>query len=119
MKYNNTIRKNIIILFIILFICVFFIPELLVLGWMKVICPLGSSKDEIKETIAQNRWAIKNEKSNIRSFKNCVICKDIDGDQYISADITNYFGIYIDAFWGFNEKGELVDIYVRKSQIGL
>ena len=55
-------EKIILLLFSFIVFGVFILPEVFVLGWIKLTCPLGTSVNQIKETIHKNNWSITDEK---------------------------------------------------------
>lgn len=93
--------------------------------WVLKQAPLGSTIDQVKTLIRKRRWTVVGEwqgrPSNVSSAVPYPKVKDypaVKGEHFIHADLGSYQGIPfrvgVDAHWGFDSAGRLVDLRIRK-----
>ncbi|MCK5612726.1 hypothetical protein KAR91_63220 [Candidatus Pacearchaeota archaeon] len=87
------------------------------------ITPLGSSFDDVAQIIEKQGWEVAY-KSKEHGFRDQGSCPEkIVGSMSIRASLGDYRGIPFKAnvtvFWGFDEEGKLIDIWVWKTWDGI
>jgi hypothetical protein len=97
-------------------------------AWILKQAPLGSSVSDVKAVIKSHGWAIVAEwrgkpsetSSESASFKDY---PGVKGEYFIQANLGRYqgvpFPITVDAHWGFDSTGRLVDLRIRKIANGI
>jgi hypothetical protein len=97
-------------------------------AWILKEVPLGSSVGQVKALIKRRGWKLLAEwhgnpskvSSESASFNDY---PGVKGEYFIQADLGSYQGIPfrvgVDAHWGFDAAGRLVDLRIRKGHEGL
>ena len=87
-------------------------------NWALRKAPLGSSVAEVKALIDRQRWRLDFEWRGTNSHATPRDYPYVRGGHIIGAYFGHYQGIPwradVDAFWGFDDDGRLIDFYVRK-----
>jgi hypothetical protein len=87
-------------------------------NWLLGKAPLGSSVSEVKAVIAQQGWRLDLDWQGTNSLTSARDYPYVKGTHIINAYLGHYQGIPfradIDAFWGFDDQGKLIDLHVRK-----
>jgi hypothetical protein len=87
-------------------------------NWLLGKASLGSSVSEVKTIIAQQGWRSDLDWQGTNSLASPRDYPYVKGTHIINAYLGHYQGIPfradIDAFWGFDDQGKLIDLYVRK-----
>ena len=80
--------------------------------------PLGSSVQDVNNFIAKEGWKISYDREGTPTNLSEKSYPGVKGRHIIGADLGHYLGIYgrvdLDAYWGFDSEGRLVDLRVRK-----
>ena len=99
-------------------------------AWILKQAPLGSSIGDVKALMKRQAWKLLAEwhgnpgkVSSDTAYPSIKDYPGIKGEYFIHADLGNYQGIPfrvgVDAFWGFDAAGRLVDLRIRKGAEGL
>jgi hypothetical protein len=99
-------------------------------AWMLNQVPLGSSVGQVNALIKSQGWKLLAEwhgnpgkVSSDTAYPRIKDYPGVKGEYFIHADLGNYQGIPfrvdVDAFWGFDAAGQLVDLRIRKMAEGL
>jgi hypothetical protein len=108
-------------------------PENQIQSWVLRKAPLGSSVAEVKALIERQGWKLEFDWQGAQKFDYPWQSTNlppapreypyVSGCHVIGADLGGYQGIPfradVDAFWGFDDKGRLIDFHVRKNYEGL
>ena len=82
-------------------------------NWVLEKTPLGSSVEDVRSVIAGNRWKVN---LDWKGTNNTLT--EVQGTQIIGAYLGGYQGLPwhadVDAYWGFDDDGKLIDLNVRK-----
>jgi hypothetical protein len=93
-------------------------PKSDIQNWVLDKAPLGSSIAEVKSVIARNRWKINLDWKGTNSKASTNSYPYVQGTQILAAYLGGYQGLPwradVDAFWGFDEDGKLIEFCVRK-----
>jgi hypothetical protein len=80
--------------------------------------PLGSSVKNVETFIASQGWKQKYNWQGTPSDISEHYFPGVKGGHIIGADLGRFRGFpwggYVDAFWGFDSRGKLIDLHVRK-----
>jgi hypothetical protein len=90
--------------------------------WILGQAPLGSSVKDVKSIIAKHDWKLHMDWQSTAEHPPLSHSEReypyVAGSLIISADLGHYQGlpwrIDIEAFWGFDSQGKLIDVHVRK-----
>jgi hypothetical protein len=98
--------------------------------WILKQAPVGSSVGQVKALIEAKKWRLMAEwhgnPSSVSSDVPYPGAKDypgVKGEYFIHADLGSYqsipFRVGVDAHWGFDRQGRLLDLRIRKGVEGL
>jgi hypothetical protein len=91
-------------------------PE--VRSWILKQVPLGSSVEQVERLIRDREWIRNYEWKSQPSQSSEKLYPGVRGGWIIGADLGGYRGVpfYVDldAYWGFDESGKLIDLKVRR-----
>jgi hypothetical protein len=99
-------------------------------AWILKEVPLGSSVDQVKALIKGQGWKLLAEwhgnpgkVSSDTAYPSIKDYPGVKGEYFIHADLGSYQGIPfrvgVDAHWGFDSTGKLLDLRIRKMSEGL
>ena len=87
-------------------------------AWMLRRAPLGSPPDQVDAFIAAHHWCRNYDWHGTPSASSEKFFPGVRGTRVIGAYLGGYQGIpyrvEVDAYWGFDESGHLIDLNVRK-----
>jgi hypothetical protein len=87
-------------------------------AWLLRRAPLGSSPEQVDALIAAHRWSRHYDWHGTPSHSSEEFYPAVKGSRIIGAQLGGYQGIPfradLDAYWGFDESGHLIDLNVRK-----
>ena len=87
------------------------------------ITPLGTSFDDVLNSVNTKKWELNFANESSGFYHQGVTPNEIVGEKSIRASLGDYQGFplqtNVTVFWGFNSKGELIDIWVWKTRDGL
>jgi len=93
-------------------------PPEVIQAWVLRKAPLGSSVAEVKALISRQRWRLDFEWQGTNSPVRPADYPYVRGARIVGAYFGHYQGIPwradVDAFWGFDDTGKLIDFHVRK-----
>jgi hypothetical protein len=91
--------------------------------WILRQTPLGSSSNEVRTFIAKRGWKSKYDWMGTPSPVSEKQFPAVKGSHIIGADLGGYqglpFHVDLDAYWGFDASGRLIDLRVRKMADGI
>jgi hypothetical protein len=80
--------------------------------------PAGSSVQDVKNFIAAQGWKLSYNWEGTPTKLSETFYPGVKGQHVIGADLGHYLGIFgrvdLDAYWGFDAAGRLIDVHVRK-----
>jgi hypothetical protein len=86
-------------------------------NWLLGLAPMGSSVEKVKSAIATHHWKQIYERSFEESTSSMHIFPGVKGTHAIGVDFGEHFAIPfsygVDAYWGFDATGKLIDVKVR------
>lgn len=81
--------------------------------------PLGTSIEDVKSYITNKDWKLDYEWEGVLSKESEEHYPGVKGSHILGAYLGKYWGppfrTDVDAYWGFNSSGELIDLRVRKT----
>ena len=87
------------------------------------IMPLGTEFDRVSEYIHAKKWQITSANKEYGFYRQDRKPAITVGTKHIRASIGEYQGfpfmVYVTVFWGFDDKGRLIDVWVWKTADGL
>jgi len=86
--------------------------------WIVLKTPINTSIVEVRNLIVQNKWEAIYEWKGSPSVSSRNKFPGVKGSHIIGAYLGHYQGlpwrVDVDAYWGFNSEGKLIDLRVRK-----
>jgi hypothetical protein len=117
-SWKLAVAGGIILLSALFFLNPLHWPEGSIKNWLLWKAPLGSSISDVKALITHQGWRLENDWQGTNSPTSPTDYPYVTGTHILVAYLGHYQGIPwradVDAFWGFDDQGRLIDLYVRK-----